>query len=160
VRVRVPYALSAGPPRAIARLQHVSDATYGYLVGELARPSHCSVLADRRGRPRWQTCDHRLLDTSPDGRHLLGMVGPSRYGRVRAVSLFTRAGDLVAEWARPPGTRIEEVRWEDAGHVLAVVHSGAEWSLVRVGTDGSVEYALAPRDLHAQDSTPLRLPMG
>ncbi len=111
-----------------------------------------------RGELRWQTCDHRLLDVAPDGRHVLGITGPSRAGRAKAVSFFDRTGQLVGEWQRPAGARIEDVRWEDGAHALAVVQDAQGWSVVRVGLDGSTEYAVAPVAV-GPDYAPFRLPL-
>jgi hypothetical protein len=158
-RRSAPYAVAPGrPARRIDGLRLVGDVLRGKLLGP-AEPRVCSALVTQRGLERWRTCRHRLLDAAPDGRHVLGIVGPSRYGRARAVSLFTRTGDLVTEWSRPAGARIEDVRWEDDSHVLAVVEDASGWSLVRLGVDGSAEYAVAPLAVTAEDNAPFRLPL-
>ena len=41
-------------------------------------------------------------------------------------------------------TYFEEV-WEDAEHVLVVTFQAGRWAVVRLGVDGSMEYAVAPR---------------
>ena len=156
-----PYSLSPGRhPRALHGLRLVTDAGSGRLVGLLERPRGCSALTGRHGQRRWETCDHRLLELAPDGRHVLGSQGPRWAGRARVVSIFTAAGELAAQWARPAGATIGDLRWEDSGHVLVVVHEAAGWSLVRLGVDGAVEYAVAPLPLEAVDSQALRLPIG
>ena len=156
-----PVLLRAGRFRLLRleSLRTITDVTHGKAIGLRAGTSRCSAMVNLLGARRWQTCDHRLLDAAPDGRHVLGIVGPSRYGRARAVSLFTRTGELVSEWQRPAGARIDDVRWEDDSHVLAVLQDGAGWSLVRVGVDGAVEYAVAPRPTKAEDNAPFRLPL-
>lgn len=160
-RRSAPYALAPGRrPRALSALRLVRDVGPGRLVGLLQRPRGCSVLADLHGQRLWENCDHRLLELSTDGRHVLGIRGPGGHGRTRAVSIFTDAGELEAQWLRPAGATIEEVCWEDDDHVLAVVHEPAGWSLVRLGVDGSVEQAVAPLPVEAVDSRALRLPIG
>jgi len=41
--------------------------------------------------------------------------------------------------------RAYQYTWEDDSHVLLVVREGENWSVVRLGTDGSMEYAVEPR---------------
>jgi hypothetical protein len=152
-----PYVLGPGRhPYALESLRRISDVTRHRVLGLRARPSHCSAMVTLRGVRRWQTCDHRLLDAAPDGRHVLGIVGTEL--RTRAVSIFTRNGRLVTEWAHPAGSRIDGVGWEDAGHVLAVVDDARGWSVVRLGVDGSAEYAVAPVAV-PHDYSPFRLPL-
>ena len=154
-----PYVLRPGRhPYSLEALHTITDVTRSKAVGLRADPSHCSAMVNLLGVRQWQTCDHRLLDAAPDGRHLLGVVGGSRFGRIRAVSVFTRAGDQVAEWRRPAGATLEDVRWEDSGHLLVVVHDANGWSLVRLGVDGSVEYAVTPVAV-PPDYSPFRLPL-
>jgi hypothetical protein len=108
----------------------------------------CSVM--RRGlRVRWTTCRNSLSAISPDERHVLGLpayldgLGP---GRLDLLDL--RTGQRVRSWTssrRDSVVYFDEV-WEDADHVLVVTFDGDEtWSVVRLGLDGSLEYAVPPR---------------
>jgi hypothetical protein len=143
-------------PHPIEALRTITDVTRHRVIGRRAAPSHCWAMVTRRGVRAWQTCDHRLLDAAPDGRHVLGTAG--RGINLRAVSIFSRKGVLVNEWARDPGAWVDSVQWEDSGHALVVLQDGRGWSVVRIGVDGSVEYAVAPRAI-SSDYAPFRIPL-
>ena len=53
-------------------------------------------------------------------------------------------------------TYFDEV-WEDAEHVLVVTYQDGEWAVVRLGVDGSMEYAVEPRKASMDDAFPFRL---
>ncbi len=53
-------------------------------------------------------------------------------------------------------TYFDEV-WEDAQHVLVVTFQDGEWAVVRLGVDGSMEYAVAPRRGSMDAAFPFRL---
>ena len=152
-----PYVIRPGRhPYSLESLRRISDVTRHRVLGLRARPSHCSAMVTLRGVRRWQTCEHRLLDAAPDGRHVLGTAGGGI--NPRAVSILTRDGHLVTEWARQAGAWIDSVRWEDAGHVLVILQDTRGWSVVRIGVDGSVEYAVAPLAI-SSDYSPFRIPL-
>ncbi len=152
-----PYVLRPGRrPYPLEALRTITDVTRHRVLGRRAAPSQCWAMVTLRGVRVWQSCDHRLLDAAPDGRHVLGTAG----GGIdpRAVSIFTRDGALVIEWARQKEAWIDSVQWEDAGHLLVVLQEARGWSVVRIGVDGSVEYALAPR-ASSSDYSPFRIPL-
>ena len=53
-------------------------------------------------------------------------------------------------------TYFDEV-WEDAEHVLVVTFQADKWAVVRLGIDGSMEYAVAPRRRSMDTGTPFQL---
>ncbi|UUZ57947.1 hypothetical protein [Nocardioides sp. B-3] len=54
-------------------------------------------------------------------------------------------------------TYFDEV-WEDATHIPAVTYRGGEFAIVRLGLDGSMEYAVAPvADPDGDMESPFRL---
>ena len=60
----------------------------------------------------------------------------------------TLDGSVVRAFTAARGGRsatyLDEV-WEDRTHVLVVTFQAGEWAVVRLGLDGSMEYAVAPR---------------
>jgi hypothetical protein len=50
--------------------------------------------------------------------------------------------------------------WEDATHVLVPVYQEGSWSLVRIASDGSMEYAVPPRPGADVTENPYVLPTG
>ncbi|PKH43534.1 hypothetical protein SAMN05192575_108177 [Nocardioides alpinus] len=108
----------------------------------------CSAML-RDARVRWRTCDNRFSDISPDNRHVLGLPAyGDGFGPQTLDVLATADGSVVRSFASArdgsSATYFEEV-WEDAEHVLVVTYQDGEWAVVRLGVDGSMEYAVAPR---------------
>lgn len=121
----------------------------------------CSVM--RRGtRRRWATCRNVLSRISPDRTHVLGTpayadgLGP---GRLDVLDL--RTGRRLRSWTSSrtgdSATYFEET-WEDAEHVLVVTLTGeSTWAVVRLGLDGTMEYAVPPRRVRPTVWMPLHL---
>ncbi len=108
----------------------------------------CSAML-RSGRVHWETCDNVLADISTDNRHVLGTPAyADGFGPQVLDLLATADGSVVRSFtAKRDGssaTYFDEV-WEDAEHVLVVTYQNGEWAVVRLGVDGSMEYAVAPR---------------
>ncbi|RYC04894.1 hypothetical protein [Nocardioides zhouii] len=108
----------------------------------------CSAML-RSWRVKWRTCDNQLADISPDNRHVLGTPAyADGFGPQTLDLLATADGSVVHTYAAArdgsSATYFDEV-WEDAGHVLVVTYQDGEWAVVRLGVDGSMEYAVAPR---------------
>lgn len=132
----------------IIRLADVSPE--GHLVGIVEVKddmSTCSVLEEPNGNVRWKTCENRFVAFSPTGEHLLavGSVG-SGIGEGELAMYDAESGTRVTHWigTRPESGFIGSMVWEDDEHVLATVHQGGQWSVVRFGLDGSMERALGP----------------
>lgn len=123
----------------------------------------CSAML-RGTRSRWTTCRNVLSVISPDTRHLVGTPAyGDGFGPTRLDLLDLRSGDRVRSWTPHPrgrsATYFGEV-WEDADHLLVVTFQEGEWAIVRLGTDGSMEYAVAPRRDSGMMERPLFLQAG
>jgi hypothetical protein len=107
--------------------------------------------------PTWTTCDHRLLTFSPDDQRLLatGSVGDGLGDRQLAV-LDAATGKVELDLRTVDQALITQMVWEDDSHVLANVHQDGQWAIVRIGLDGSREYAVPP--VTATDDSPFVLP--
>lgn len=120
----------------------------------------CSVMM-RSWRVRWRTCDNQLSDISPDNRRVLGTPAyADGFGPTVLDLLATADGSVVRTFAAArdgsSATYFDEV-WEDADHVLVVTYQEGEWAVVRLGVDGSMEYAVAPRAGSMDARPPFRL---
>lgn len=120
----------------------------------------CSVM--KRGqRNRWRTCDNQFGDISPDKQHVLGEPAYSDgFGPSDLDLLDLRSGALERSWASDrKGTSAVyfDAVWEDSTHLLVVTYQDAEWAIVRLGLDGSMEYAVAPVADDGDMETPFRL---
>ncbi len=108
----------------------------------------CSVMM-RSWKARWRTCDNRFAGISTDNRHVIGLPAyGDGFGPTTLDLLATADGSVVRSFTADrrgrSATYFEEV-WEDAEHVLVVTFQAGRWAVVRLGVDGSMEYAVAPR---------------
>lgn len=106
----------------------------------------CSRVGDE-ATTVWDTCDFRVLGFSPDGRHAVavGTIGDGFSDRELAILATADGTPLVhlQSTGQSFASNLDQV-WEDDSHVLTVTWQDGEWAVVRVGLDGSMEYAVAP----------------
>lgn len=112
-------------------------------------------------RVQWRTCDNRLSDISPGNDHVLGLPAyGDGFGPTTLDVLATADGSVVRTFRSPTHgavtTYFDEV-WEDPEHVLVVTFSDGKWAIVRLGIDGSMEYAVAPRRGSTDTKAPFQL---
>lgn len=115
----------------------------------------------RSWRVKWRTCDNQLSDISPDNRRVLGTPAyADGFGPGALDVLATADGSVVRSFTSArdgsSATYFDEV-WEDPEHVLVVTFQADEWAVVRLGVDGSMEYAVAPRRASMDTPFPFRL---
>jgi hypothetical protein len=126
----------------------IADASSnGRVTGLVSATDHgsCSGLWQSSGRLGWTTCDLTLGAFSPDEtRVLAGGNRPGSPGQSE-LAFLDDAGQVLAHFGPSGEATIFQADWEDDDHALAVVHDGQQWSVVRLGVDGSMEYAVAPR---------------
>lgn len=120
----------------------------------------CSAMR-RNLRVRWRTCDNILSVISPDRDHLLGTPAyADGLGPAQLDLLDLRTGDTIHSWVAGARTGVYyEEMWEDREHVLIVTFNGRrKWSIVRLGLDGTMEYAAPP--VRTRKWAPYRLTSG
>ena len=149
----------------VARVPHVRLASTGrgrWLGGitSISDTGTCSAMM-RGWRVKWRTCDNRFSDISPDNDHVLGLPAyGDGFGPTTLDVLATADGSVVRTFRSPTHgavtTYFDEV-WEDAEHVLVVTYSDEEWAIVRLGVDGSMEYAVPPRRGSTDTRAPFQL---
>lgn len=144
------YTSSHGIVDRVPRLRLVSTGRGRYLGGitRIKELGTCSVML-KGWRPRWRTCSNRFSDISTDNRHVIGLPSyGDGFGPTTLDLLRTRDGRTVHSFTASrrgdSATYFDEV-WEDDEHMLVVTYQGDEWAIVRLGLDGSMEYAVPPR---------------
>ena len=144
------YTSSHGIVDTVPHLRRTTTGRGRWLGGitSLSDFGSCSAML-RTWRVTWRTCDNQLSDISPDNRHVLGTPAyADGFGPTALDVLLTADGSVERSFpaARDgsSATYFDEV-WEDAEHVLVVTFQEDEWAVVRLGIDGSMEYAVAPR---------------
>ena len=156
------YTSSHGIVDTVPHLRQTSTGRGRWLGGitSITDFGSCSAML-RRWRVKWRTCDHQLSDISTDNRHVLGTPAyADGFGPQDLDLLATADGSVVRSFASArdgsSATYFDEV-WEDADHVLVVTYQDGEWAVVRLGVDGSMEYAVAPRSGSMDTRSPFRL---
>jgi hypothetical protein len=122
----------------------------------------CSKLLGGGEFQGFATCQNQFAGFSPDGQLLLaeppyydgpGPSGIAMYD-LSGTSLFERGATAkVQSFYAAPAV------WEDDTHVLAATYQDGTWALVRIASDGTMEYAVAPQAGPYEDS-PYVLPTG
>jgi hypothetical protein len=106
----------------------------------------CSVLLGGGEFQGFQTCQHTLVSFSPDGRLILG--DPAYHDGLGngVIAMYDLKGKLLFERHSTEKAQsfYPSAQWEDATHVLAPVFQDGQWSIVRIASDGSMEYAVPP----------------
>jgi hypothetical protein len=142
----------------------VTDVAGGMTIGISDRSDFgsCSDLFGGGEFRGFTTCKATLKSFSPDGSTLLGYppyydgLGPTSISMwdLQGTKLFERRSN-----AKHQATVGDDGQWEDDSHVLARVYQDGEWSLVRIASDGALEYAVPPTAGDDVDS-PFVLPTG
>jgi hypothetical protein len=120
----------------------------------------CSAMK-RSFRTKWRTCLNTFSDISPTNAQVLGLPAyGDGFGPTRLDLLDLRSGDRVRSWVPDrlgtTATYFDEA-WEDATHVLVVTFQDEEWAIVRLGLDGSMEYAVPPVPDRGDMTSPFHL---
>ncbi|MEI2712276.1 MAG: hypothetical protein V9G04_03020 [Nocardioides sp.] len=121
----------------------------------------CSQLVTENDwrEPDWGTCAFRLVEFSPDGRHIFAVGSyADGLGDGDAAIVTSDTAELMAHRQSEADDQatIMDYAWEDDEHVLLTIFSKGQWSIVRMGLDGQMEYAVAPRAAD-EFSPPFRL---
>lgn len=136
-------------PGGIAEVTVVSDRYVGGITSVAEDTSTCSKLTTLDRQLSWKTCDNRLVSLSPGQQHLVGLpsIGDG-LGPTTLDLLDVATGTPVQSWIGERGTAFyPEQAWEDDSHLLVVAfQADVGWSVVRLGLDGSMEYAVPPVD--------------
>jgi hypothetical protein len=150
---------TAGP------MLHVTDVNQtGRVTGLVSKATRsspsCWGVFTPRGHRTFRTCAYRLDSFSADGRRVLGERSASRWTSVKRFAMLRRDGSVARAFTFDPGPRrsLNRLTWEDSRHLLGVLRAGGSWSIVRIGLDGTVEYAVPPTKA-VNEFTPFSLPL-
>lgn len=110
----------------------------------------CSGVHDeQQGGYLWRTCDYSLLEFSPDGRLLLATDAYQDGFSLNYVTVLdTATGDPIVRF---DGSILSQA-WEDGDHVLVVVATGNNRSVLRLGVDGAREVVAGPTPITREDT--------
>ncbi len=138
----------------------------GLTIGliEIHDTSTCSRLQGGGEVAGFKTCTNQLASFSPDGKLIAALpgyfdgAGPGGFAMIGldGTILFDRRSTAKAQATLADNDAV----WEDATHVLVPVYQEGSWSLVRIASDGSMEYAVSPTRGADVTDDPFVLPAG
>jgi hypothetical protein len=102
----------------------------------------CWAVRTSSGRTGPKTCDWTIDAFSTDGAHFVGYPsGTDGPGSATVGLLDAKTAKPVVSFEREGNadTYVADTAWEDETHVLASLHEGDRWYVVRLGLDGSLE---------------------
>lgn len=136
---------TAGP------MLHVTDVNQaGRVTGLASRATStsptCWGVFTPSGHRAWRTCSYRLDSFATDGRRVLGVHTQLRWDSVSRFAILRADGTVARAFTFDAGRNrsLRQLTWEDPTHLLGVLRAGTTWSIVRIGVDGTVEYAVPP----------------
>jgi hypothetical protein len=132
---------------ASVNLRNVVDVRDGRVAGmsSVTDDGSCSAVQDSNGISLWTTCTHQFESFSPDGRLLSAY--PAYFdgaGSSEVAVLDAADGHVLVDLRTVRDAVVYQVTWEDDSHLLAAVGEGTRAAVLRIGLDGSREYAVAP----------------
>jgi hypothetical protein len=126
----------------------VKDESRGLTIGlsSLTDMGSCSDLYGGGKFAGFHTCKATLDSFAPDASTVLGYLPYYDGLGSTSVSMWNLEGDKLFERSADPKHQavVADAQWEDDTHVIAAVFQENTWSLVRIATDGSMEYAVPP----------------
>jgi hypothetical protein len=130
-------------------LSVADESESGLTIGftSLTDSGSCSKLAGGGEFQGWSTCKHTLDAFSPDGK--LVLAGPAYRDGIGdgVIAMYdASSGNLAFQRTNSQQSQsfYSQAVWEDDTHVLAPVFQANRWAIVRIGSDGSMEYAVPP----------------
>jgi len=142
-------------PFTDGNMKTVADLAGGIFVGytKITDFGSCSVLWGGGEFQGFDTCKHTLTSISPDGSLVLGTPAyPDGFGATD-LAMYGIHGDLLFQRQSEQKSQasFQPPVWEDDSHVLASFYQDGKWSLVRIASDGTMEYAVPPAAGGEQD---------
>ncbi len=123
-----------------------SDAGLSIGYTKITDVGTCSTLLGGGEFQGFATCKNTLESFSPDGQLILGLPAYPDGAGPNEISMYDLEGHRLfdrgsTEQVQPT---FQEAVWEDSTHVLAPIYQAGSWALVRIASDGSMEYAVPP----------------
>jgi hypothetical protein len=161
-----PWEVSESGSRPLADggyLDITDVSTAGLTIGltEATDSSTCSKLLGGGELTGFTTCKNQLATFSPDGR--LIQAWPSYFDGIGpgAIAMYDLEGHRLFERSATEKAQSYFLgeSWEDGTHLLVPTYQDGKWALVRIASDGSMAYAVAPVK-GPYDTNPFILPTG
>jgi hypothetical protein len=142
-------------------VRDVSDAGLTIGLTKATDSTTCSKLLGGGEFQGFATCKNQLATFSPDGRLIQAWPGYFDGIGPGGIAMFDLEGNRLFE--RSATEQVQSYyageTWEDDTHLLVPTYQDGMWALVRIASDGSMEYAVAPAK-GAYDVNPFVLATG
>jgi hypothetical protein len=142
-------------------IRDVSDAGLTIGLTKATDSSTCSKLLGGGEFQGFATCKNQLASFSPDGRLIQAWPGYFDGIGPGGIAVFDLEGNRLFERSATEQVQsyYDGETWEDDTHLLVPTYQDGRWALVRIASDGSMEYAVAPAK-GPYDANPFILPTG
>lgn len=138
----------------------ISEASLSIGLTRITDSSTCSKLLGGGEFVGFATCRSQLSSFSPDGQLILAL--PSYFDGTgpTGIGMYDLSGKRLFDRSSTQHTQavIADAVWEDDTHVLAATFQGGKWAVVRIASDGHLEYAVPPVASTDDVTSPFVLP--
>jgi hypothetical protein len=122
--------------------------------------STCSAVeTTQTDEPGWTTCGYQMVAFSPDGRHVLAMPDGDGLGPDGLAVYDADKGTKLFDLRVADQGYVRQMVWEGSTQVLATVYQQGQWAVLRIGLDGSRQYAVPPVTAQEDVEPPFLLPV-
>ncbi len=150
-------AACARPTRATPCSSSRTSPSSGQLVGLSQRDDYNSCSSLVSPATQWKTCKHTLDAFSPSGAYVAAS-DPFHSGDLNgSIAIYDAATGKTTTYRiakAGDSAYYAYFAWEDDSHLLFSAYQDEKWSMVRMGVDGSMEYAVPPDSLGDNLSRP------
>ena len=142
-------------------IRDISDAGLSIGLTKATDFATCSKLLGGGEFQGFATCKNQLASFSPDGQLIQAWPGYFDGIGPGGIAMFDLEGNRLFQRSSTEQAQsyYSGETWEDDTHVLAPTYQDGKWALVRIASDGSMEYAVAPAK-GPYDANPFVLPTG
>jgi hypothetical protein len=145
----------ADPSDTVFLVKDVTES--GQLIGVSQRDDYNSCSSLVSATTQWKTCKHTLDAFSPSGAYVAASDSFHSGDLNGAIAIYDAAtGKATTYRVANAGDSAfyGYFAWEDDSHLLFSAYQDGKWSIVRMGVDGAMEYAVAPAELGDNLSDP------
>ncbi|MEO6510369.1 MAG: hypothetical protein ABIO16_05200 [Nocardioides sp.] len=145
----------ADPSDTVLLVKDVSPS--GQLIGVSERNDYNSCSSLVSSATQWKTCKHTLDAFSPSGAYVAAS-DPFHSGNLNGnIAIYDAASGKATTYRianAGDSAYYSYFAWEDDSHLLFAANQDGKWSIVRMGVDGSMEFAVPPAELGDELSNP------
>ena len=142
------------------KLADMSQAGLSIGLTKVTDSKTCSKLLGSGEFQGFETCANQLDTFSPDGQLILAWPSYFDGAGPGGIAVYDLQGTPLFERSATADVQsyVTGAVWEDDTHLLAPAYQDGKWALVRIASDGTMEYAVPPTK-GPFDQSPFVLPV-